>query len=252
MIDPTSFRKLSLEEKQNFTNQVLNLIIPVLGELPEYKVLVALVKSDFDFMKKTLEGLSHPEYTQAVVDGDSLRDGGISGIKGNATRSLNRKDATWVAAGTIILQAFDDFGDNMANQSMATETAEVDNLLAEIDRNPELKAAITTIQSDAWLQDVRDGQHQVKSSIEKRGASNASKTLPSTIEASRPLIVSINKLFRFINMKLEFEPKPELLALSFRLNDVIGGYKSGLKLRETLHKQKKQDKKKAQESLDND
>jgi hypothetical protein len=242
MIEAVNYRKLSLNEKINFANEVIPVVDPTLGELPEYKVLVAQVKDQRDTLMKSSEGLSHPEVTAEVNEGDSLRDGGLGGIKSNATRSLHRSDPKWVAAGTIILQAFHDFGDDMAHMPMAKETAAVDKFLIEVDHNAELKAAITTIHSDAWLQDVRDGQQIVKSAIVKRDDSIAADTLPPAYDAAKPLGVSIDKLFRFINLKLEIEPKPELVALANRINTIIERYKKLIKLRQTLREQAKNEK----------
>lgn len=242
MIESTMFRRYSLEEKQTFTQETIRVVDPVLGELPEYKTLVAQIKADRDNMMKTTEGLNHPELTHAVNTGDNLRDGGIGGLKGNAKRSLNRTDPKWVAAGTVILQAFHDFGEGMATLSIAKETAAVERFLAEVDRNPVLRAAITTIQSDAWLQDMRDGQNMVVAAIDQRGVERAADTLPSTVEAAMPLVASIDRLFRYINMKLEVDPTPELVALSHRLNEIIARYKQAIKLRQTLREQEQQQK----------
>lgn len=236
------FRRYSLEEKQTFTEETIRAVDPELGKLPEYSALVAQVKTDYSNMMKTTEGLNHPELTKVVNDGDNLRDGGIGGLRGNAKRSLNRTDPKWVAAGTVILQAFHDFGEGMASLAIAKETAAVGRFLAEVDRNPVLRAAITTIQSDAWLQDMRDGQHMVESAVDQRGVERAADALPSTVEAAMPLVASIDKLFRYINMKLEFDPKPELVALSNRLNEIIARYKQVVKLRQTLREQEKDKK----------
>jgi hypothetical protein len=241
MVEPTNFRKFSLNEKLNFSNEVIPVVEPVLGEQPGYKELVAEVKTSRDNLMKSSEGLSHPELTEEVNEGDNLRDGGINGVKGNATRSLNRKDPNWVAAGKLVLQAFHEFGEDMAYMSLANETAAIDKFLAEVDRNAELKAAITTIQSDVWLQDIRDGQQIVRAAIAKRDASNASNVLPSAYDAAKPLGASIDKLFRYINMKIEFEPKPELVDLSHRLNEIIARYKQVVKLRQTLREQGKEE-----------
>lgn len=240
------FRRYPIKDKQNFAKETINSVEPVLGGLPEYSDLVAQVKLDYANLVKANEGMDHPELTKVVNEGDNLRDGGIGGLVGNAKRSLNRKDPKWVEAGTLILQAFHTFGDGMATLSISQETTAVDNFLNEVDRNAALRGAITTIQSDAWLQDMRDGQQMVVSAVDQRGVERAADAFPPAIEAALPLVGSIDKLFRYINMKIEFDPKPELVDLSHRLNEIVGRYKQGVKLRQTLREQGKnenQDKK---------
>jgi len=243
MIESTYFRRMTLKEKQGFVSEFLPPVEKLLGKNPSFIPYIDRVKSDFTLFVKTTEGLSHPELTEKVVEGDNLRDGGINGLKSNAARSVNRKDPEWVEAGTVILQAFHDFGDGMANLPLAQETVSVDNLLAEIDRNAVLRAAITTIQSDVWLQDMRDGQKIVKDNVELRRADSFADTLPASFEAAKPLSINLEKLIDYINLKIDFEPTPELTALANGLNDIIGSYKKLIKLRQTLREQEKENKK---------
>lgn len=240
MIEPTYFRRLKLTEKQNFVRQFLPPVDRVLGSNPEYIPYVDRVKGDYSLFLKSTEEVSHPELTEEVNMGDNMRDGGINGVKGNATRSVNRSDPKWVAAGTTILRAFHEFGDGMANLPLDQETSCVENLLAEIDRNADLRAAITTIQSDAWLQDIRDGQKIVTDATDKRIALNAANSMPSTFDVAKSLSTSIDKLVSYINLKLEFEPKPELVSLANELNEIIAHYKQLYRQRQTLREQEQQ------------
>jgi hypothetical protein len=251
MIDPTNFRKLNLDEKQNFTDEVLPIVKTAIGANETYKTYIAQVEVDNTRLVKTAATLSHPELTEEVNQGDELRDGGIGSLKINATRSLYRKDPLWVKAGQRILSAFNDFGNDMASRPIAKETTAVDKLLMAIENDAELKQSIATIQSNIWLQDIKDGQHVVKSAVAKRDSSKVGDEIAAS-DASRQLGTSLDKLFRYINMKIEFESNPTLVTLSFDLNKIIARYHKGIKLRATLREQKKQDKKKAQESLDND
>jgi hypothetical protein len=230
-------------EKQAFLVAFLSPVEKLLGKNPSFIPYIDRVKGNFDTFVKTVEELTHPELTEKVVEGDNLRDGGIVGLKSNAARSANRKDPAWVDAGKLILRVFSDLGNNMANLPLEQETTSIDNLLAEIDRNPALKAAITTIQSDAWLQDIRDGQKIVKDAFEQRRAGGfTSNTLPSTVDASKPLALNMEKLIDYINLKVDFEPTAELTALANGLNDIIDDYNAKIKLRETLRKQEKEKK----------
>ena len=241
MIETTNFRQMNLTEKQGFVSVFLPPVEKLLGKNPGFIPYIDRVKGNFDLFVKTTEELSHPELTEKVVEGDSLRDGGINGLKSNAARSVNRKDLAWVEAGRLILRTFHDFGDGMATLPLEQETTSVDNLLAEIDRNPVLRVAITTIQSDAWLQDIRDGQKIVKDAFEQRRAGSFANTLPSSFESAKPLAVNLEKLIDYINLKIDFEPTPELTALANGLNEIIGDYKKKIKLRQTLREQGKEE-----------
>ena len=57
-----------------------------------------------------------------------------------------------------------------------------------------------------------------------------------------PLGKNLEKLLRLINLKLEFEDSPELLALSHRINEIVGRYRAIVKHRQTLRKQAKERK----------
>lgn len=242
MIETTNFRLMNLKEKQGFVSAFLPPVEKLLGKNPSFIPYIDRVKGNFDLFVKTTEELSHPELTEKVVEGDNFRDGGIIGLRSNAARSVNRKDPAWVEAGKLILRIFHDFGDGMATLPLEQETTSIDNLLAEIDRNPVLRAAITTIQSDAWLQDIRDGQKIVKDAVEQRRAGGFANSLPSSFVAAKSLAVNLEKLVDYINLKIDFEPTPELTALANGLNEIIVDYKKKIKLRQTLREQEKEEK----------
>ena len=240
MIDPISFRKLSLEEKQNFTDEVYPMVKTSLGENPTFKPYIDPIGSVYTRLKQAAQAISHPDLTSEINEGDDLRDGGIRSLKSTADHSVNRTDPAWSTAGQRVLNLFRDFGNNMADLSLAKETTAIDNFLGAIDSNPELKKDITTIQGDIWLQDVRDGQQKVKSGIAKRDASKKSDEA-AAFDIARELGSNIDKLFRYINMKIEFEPTPELKALSFELNKVIARYRKNVSLRATLREKAKKE-----------
>jgi hypothetical protein len=203
---------------------------------------VAEVEAGLATLKGTAQTLSHPEFTEEINEGDGMRDGGLGSLKINAIRSKDRKDPVWIQAGQRVLRAFNDFGNDMATRSIAEETSAVDNFLNAIDSTPELKSAIATIQGNIFVQDIRDGQQLVKQGIAKRDASNKTEEL-AAYEAARILGTSIDKLFRYVNMKLEFEPEPELAALASDINKVIARYRKNINLQATLRKEAKQEKK---------
>ncbi|WP_320054094.1 DUF6261 family protein [uncultured Acetobacteroides sp.] len=243
MIDPIGFKKLSLDEKQNFTDEVFPMVKTALGESPTFKSYIEPVGTVYSRLKVAAKAISHPELTSDVNEGDDLRDGGTRSLKSAADHSANRTDPAWATAGQRVLNLFKDFGENMADLSLAKETTAIDNFLGAIDSNPELKKDITTIQGDIWLQDIRDGQQKVKSGIAKRDASKKSEEAAAT-DIARELGSNIDKLFRYINMKIEFEPTPELQALSIEINKVIARYRKNVTLRATLREKAKKEKEK--------
>lgn len=252
MIKPLLYRRLSLDEKLAFASEVISVFDSEFGSIPVLMPLVSQVKDDYSAVRQASIWLSHPELTQAVRNGDALRDLGVRTLKYVASQSLRRSDAAWVAAGKLILQAFHDFGDDMASRSTASESAEVDNLLAAFDRNADLRQAVSTIQCDAWLQDIRDGEQQVKRAIANRDAVQAEEPQSPAYKLAFQLVKSLSKLFRFINVKLEFEQTPELVALSHRINEIVGRYRASIKHRQTLRKQAKERKANGNELEQND
>lgn len=241
------FRMLSLNEKYRLAEEVISALDATPNNVPELQPLIDRVKGSFDAVKQASLGLSHPEFATARRAGDALRDLGLKVLKYNASRSLKRRDERWVAAGKLILQAFHDFGDSMDRKSDAKETASVTNFLAEVDRNAELRQAISTIGCDAWLQDIRDGQQEVIDSRAARASIKIAKPKVAAYKQAMELGVSMGKLFRLINVKLEIEDSPELVALSNRINEIVGRYRTSIKHRQTLRKQAKERKAKSGE-----
>lgn len=252
MIKPLLYRRLSLDEKLAFASEVVSVFDSELGRIPVLMPLVSQMKDDYLAVRLASIWLSHPELTQAVRSSDAQRDLGLRTLKYVASQSLKRSDAAWVTAGKLILQALHDFGNDIARHSTARESAEVDNLLAEFDCNADLREAVSTIQCDAWLQDIRDGQHQVKRAIANRDAVQVNEPQSPAYKLAFHLVKSLSKLFRFINVKLEFEQTPELVALSNRINVIVVRYRATIKHRETLRKQAKERKAAGNEAEQND
>jgi hypothetical protein len=252
MIKHMMFRMLSLNEKYRFAEEVISALDATPYNVPELQPLVDRVKANFDAVKEASLGLGHPEFAKAKKAGDALRDLGLNTLKYNAKRSLKRRDERWVAAGKFILRVIHNFGDGMARESLISETTSVGNLLAEIDRNAELRAAISTIGCDAWLQDIRDGQREVEEASAARLAMLSDKPKVAAYKEAVPLGKNLEKLFRLINMKLEFEDSSELVVLSHRINEIVGRYRANVKHRQTLRKQAKERKTNGNEQDQND
>ena len=244
------FRMLSLNEKYRFAEEVISALDAAPYNVPELQPLVDRVKANFDAVKQASLGLSHPEIATARRAGDALRDLGLKTLTYTAKRSLKRRDERWVAAGKVILRIVHDFGDDMASKSVIEETTSVGNLLAEIDRNAELRAAISTIQCDAWLQDIRDGQREVEEASTARYAMRMAKPRVAAYKEAVPLGKNLEKLLRLINVKLEFEDRSELVALSHRINEIVGRYRATVKHRQTLRKQAKEKKAAEQQAVE--
>lgn len=240
MIDSISYRRLSLEEKQNFVDETLPIVKTRIGENPIFKSHITQIETHYDLLKTTSQTISHPELTALINDGCALREGGLRSLKSTANHSVNRSDTTWIKAGQQVLNLFRDFGNNIPELSNAKQTAAIENFLGAIDGNPELKQSITTIHCDAWLQDIRDGQHKVKTAIAMRDASKKGDDYTAS-DVAKQLGIDIDKLFRYINMKIEFEPTPELKELSVELNKVIVRYRRNITLRATLRDNSKKD-----------
>lgn len=240
MIDSISYRRLSLEEKQNFVDEALPILQTRLGENPTFKSHIDTVETSYNLLKASAQTISHPELTALINEGNAIREGGLRSLKGSANHSINRPDPVWIKSGQQVLNLFREFGENMADLPIAKQTAAVENFLGAIDRSPELKQDITTIQGDIWLQDIRDGQQKVKAGIATRDASKKNDDNTPT-DVAKELGVNLDKLFRYINMKIEFEPTPELKALSVELNKVIVRYRRNISLRATLRDNAKKD-----------
>ena len=58
--------------------------------------------------------------------------------------------------------------------------------------------------------------------------------------AAKPLAANLEKLIDYINLKIDFEPTPELTALANGLNEIIVDYNKKIKLRQTLRDQEKE------------
>lgn len=92
--------------------------------------------------------------TQELIDLDTRRDRAITGIKGLLETHQNHYDDAMQAAARSLLYNMNTFGTNIPRMNYQAETAVIDSMLADWNSEPELVAAIATLQINDWVAEL--------------------------------------------------------------------------------------------------
>ncbi len=235
---------MRINEKGVFGKDVLAAAKPYGEKDPELKPLVDDVSTKSQILSKALDRLSVADITKLMNEDDDQRDSGIANLETYALSCSKRKDPVWANAGQVIVNALKTVGWDMNYRSNKEETNLIDTFLLMVDSQENLKKALTTINAQEWIDEIRQGharyvQHDAqRKDAEKPGSSITSK------DAAREQGAAIDKLFRYVNFQIEFKASATYATLADDINKIIAEYRAALKLRATLaeNEKKKDDK----------
>ncbi|WP_047450006.1 DUF6261 family protein [Alistipes sp. ZOR0009] len=238
MIEPSLFQEMRINEKGAFADKVLAKANPYGEKDADMKSLIDDANTKNQIFGKALEKLSLVAITKLMHEGDDLRDGGISNLEGYALSCSKRKDPVWAAAGQEVVNALRAIGWNMNYRGNKEETKLVDLFLAQIEAQPTLKQALTTISAQGWIDEIREGQASYKLHDAQREAADKPGGSITSREAARELGVAIDKLFRYVNFQIEFKDSADCTALANEINKTIAEYRVTMRQRATTSQKK--------------
>lgn len=238
MIEPSLFQEMRINEKGAFADKVLAKANPYGEKDADMKSLIDDANTKNQIFGKALEKLSLVAITKLMHEGDDLRDGGISNLEGYALSCSKRKDPVWAAAGQEVVNALRAIGWNMNYRGNKEETKLVDLFLAQIEAQPTVKQALTTISAQGWIDEIREGQASYKLHDAQREAADKPGGSITSREAARELGVAIDKLFRYVNFQIEFKDSADCTTLANEINKTIVEYRVTMRQRATTSQKK--------------
>lgn len=233
MIEGYNYHDMRINEKGVFAKEVLAAAKPYGEKDPELKPLIDDASSKSEILSKALDRLSVADITKLMNEDDDQRDSGIANLESYALSCSKRKDPVWANAGQVVVNALRTVGWDMNYRSNKEETNLIDTFLLMVDSQENLKKALTTINAQEWIDEIRQGQASyvqhtaLRKEAEKPGSSITSR------EAARDLGVAIDKLFRYINFQIEFKGSDTYATLADEINKTIADYRATIKQRAT-------------------
>jgi hypothetical protein len=233
MIENYHFQDMRINEKGTFADKLLAVTNGYGEKDAELKPLLQNVTTTNTAFSKALEKLSLVELTALMDADDDQRDSGIGNLESYALSCANRKNPIWAHAGQVVVDALKAVGWDMNYRANSAETKLVDTFLAQIESQPALKQALTTINAQEWIDEIREGQTSYKQHDQQRLTAKNSEGKVSSKLAARQLGEAIDKMVRYINFQIEYKNREDYRALSFLINTIIAEFATALKQRAT-------------------
>lgn len=233
MVEPSLFQEMRINEKGAFADKVLAKANPYGAKDADMKALIDEANTKNQIFGKALEKLSLVAITKLMHEDDDLRDSGISNLESYALSCSKRKDPEWASAGQVVVDALRAIGWDMNYRGNKEETKLIDLFLAQIEAQPTLKQALTTISAQGWIDEIREGQASYKLHDAQREAAEKPGGGITSREAARELGAALDKLFRYVNFQIEFKGSADCTALADEINKTIAEYRATIRQRAT-------------------
>lgn len=243
MVEPSLFQEMRINEKGAFADKVLAKANPYGAKDADMKALIDEANTKNQIFGKALEKLSLVAITKLMHEDDDLRDSGISNLESYALSCSKRKDPEWASAGQVVVDALRAIGWDMNYRGNKEETKLIDLFLAQIEAQPTLKQALTTISAQGWIDEIREGQASYKLHDAQREAAEKPGGGITSREAARELGAALDKLFRYVNFQIEFKGSADCTTLADEINKTIAEYRATIRQRAT-NAEKKEKKEK--------
>lgn len=244
MIEPSLFQEMRINEKGAFADKVLAKANPYGEKDADMKAIIDEANTKNQIFGKALQKLSLVAITKLMHEDDDLRDSGISNLESYALSCSKRKDPEWASAGQVVVDALRAIGWDMNYRGNKEETKLIDLFLAQIEAQPTLKQALTTISAQGWIDEIREGQASYKLHDAQREAAEKPGGGITSREAARELGAALDKLFRYVNFQIEFKGSADCTALADEINKTIAEYRATIRQRATNAEKKEKKEKK--------
>lgn len=226
MISNHPYRQMRIPEKQVFATKIAAAANKAKKANPDLGAHIQAVECHTEALKKAYERMSDNPIAAEMVEADDMRDNGLINLREYAAICASHHNVEWVRAGETILGVFKDISWDIHRLRNPDESIRVDNLLIILKTYPKLKKAIATMHAQHWVEEIEEGQLKFKEAHEKFKEQNENVVLIDLQPIVKNLGVALERLFQYINMRLEFMPNPELYNLAHKINDLIAAYKA--------------------------
>lgn len=226
MISNHPYRQMRIPEKGIFATEIAVAANKAKKSNPDLEPHIQAIECHTEALMKAYQRMCNNPIAAEMVEADDLRDNGLINLREYAAICTSHHDMEWVKAGELILGVFRDISWDIHRLRNSEESIRVDNLLIILKTYPKLKKAIATMHAKHWVDEIEEGQHKFKEAYQKFKEQNENLVLVDLQPIVKNLGVALERLFQYVNMRIEFMPNAELFNLAHKINDLISNYKA--------------------------
>jgi Family of unknown function (DUF6261) len=178
----------------------------------------------FDELNRLFKIAQGNKLTAELQALDDRRDQALIGIRLYAESFLYRRNADLVKAGEWVLGAYDKYGKRLHRLNYYAETEVVEGLTTDLTTEPELVAALKTLNLTEWVDELATANRLFNQMFIARSGTNAAKPDGNLENQRLVCIEQYEHLVRHITAHSTLTPSAEYNKLFKELNDITDGY----------------------------
>ncbi|WP_321514847.1 DUF6261 family protein [Marinifilum fragile] len=241
MIENMSFYSLQRDEFYTFGKRII-------GVFTGYDLETLNLKKPYDKLPLAVNMLdeamiknSTAALTTDVVNKDTRRDDGLVAFRNYLRACEKRLKPEWRQAARLILNAIKVYGVNLHREAYSSESARLNNLIADLENKPELKAAIALLLLTEWVAELKQAQVDFEIAEKARIDSKASTSEIKTDDACLEVRKACEFLFQYLELNNQLDPKDEYKQIMRKINEVIAEFMSAIKARKTRNEKEEEE-----------
>ncbi len=181
------------------------------------------------------------DFTQELEDLDLQRDNAITGLRYGFLMNTYHKDANKKAAGHILLEHLDTYGNRIARLNYEAESTVLVNISEDYETQPKLIEALTTIEMTDWTTILKNANEAFRAKYQERiTAESAAEKLSFT--AIKPQAIEVyEKLIKRIGALTELDENNRFATLNKELKTLAKRYQQIISTRFANHQEEEQE-----------
>jgi len=224
MIDSLPYYLLQAEELETCGERIVTLVIESLPAEPVIQPILPLITKDRAALQKALSNSRGSTLTKKIATADEIRDDAFVSFRSvceNATRRRSKPD--FIAAGELLMRLILAQGYTLQDFGNSSETGALNALFKSL-LDPAPTAALTLIDADEYLTELKEAQTQFEQILNSRTDEQAAKDYPLLATTKAALGKRLQLLLGFVSTLDDADitgTRPELDLLIARLNDTL-------------------------------
>ena len=197
-------------------------------QLAEQQGALAAVVAKLDAVYK--EPLNS-ELTPEIAALDERRDNAFRGLKSATENALRHFNPAVAAAAKLLYRNLSAHGDNIPGLGYTEETTVLRSLIEDWENKADLKAAVTTVNLNDWLQELKTTNEAFAKLYRERVNQDSQNATPPVSNFRPEAIEAYRNLFTHISAHATLSSDPVYAELLNRIDNLAGKYNQVVNIR---------------------
>ncbi len=231
MLSSSDLEQLLKEEVIEFLRSTKDFCIDnnpeVLDMVPQVNALTTIVSR----LDKALLYERESKYTKILENLDMERDAAVIGIKYGFLMNLHHEDPTRRAAGQLLLDHLDSYGDRITKLNYESESTILINLVDDYKNKESLKKALAIVELTSWAIRIKTSNKAFRAKYKERISIESADGKVSYTAIKPEAIETYDKFIKRLEAHIELDEIEKYTQINNQLKTLGDRYLQILKIR---------------------